>query len=117
MTDKYIQDGKTITITAATGGATQGNIYKGTHRGGVYLGTVGGGESVGLALEGVFSLTKKAGATLDFALGEKVAILTTGGVEKAHPYSTGAGATVALGHAIEAAATGATTVKVKLDTF
>ena len=115
MPTNLLNDGMTMTVAAPTGGYTQGAIYKGTDRGGVILETVTGGASVAVALEGAFQVTKKAGANLDFAVGEKVCILTTGGVNKAVPYATGN--PIPLGHAIAAAVTGATTVNVKLDTF
>lgn len=105
-----ISDGYAYTITAPTGGLTKGAIYEGTEVAGVVQDSVTGGDSVSIAFSGVYEVTKKAAATLDFAFGEGVYSLTTGGVNKAVP----TGSTILLGYAMEAAATGATTVKVKL---
>ena len=60
--------------------------------------------------EGVCTVAKKAAATLDFAFGEMAYGLTTGGVVKA----VATGSTVPIGYAVAAAATGDTTVNVKL---
>jgi predicted RecA/RadA family phage recombinase len=102
-------EGNIINVTTA-GNVTAGNICPLTEIAGVYLDTGTTGAVIPVALEGVFVVAKKAGATLDFAVGEKVQTLTTGGAEKAVP----TGGSEPLGIAVEAAATGATTVKVKL---
>lgn len=115
MATNYLGVGDVIEVTAGAGGVTKDTIYKGTNRGGVHLATAASGVSTPVALEGIFTVTKKAAATLDFAVGEKVYILTTGGVNKAVPVT--GGSTISLGFAVEAAATGATTVKVKLAGF
>jgi predicted RecA/RadA family phage recombinase len=104
-----IQEGKIKEVTL-TGNATAGQICPLQECAGVYLNSGVSGDVVPVALEGVFEVPKKAGATLDFAVGEKVQTLTTGGVEKA----VATGGSEPLGIAWEAAATGATTVKVKL---
>ena len=112
MTTTYVRDGDVINVSA-TAGCTAGNIWAGTEVGGVYLATYAAASTntaVPVAVEGVFTVTKKAAATLDFAVGEMAFCLTTGGVIKA----VATGATVPLGYAVEAAVTGATTVKVKL---
>jgi len=110
MATNYTQEGDVISFTAA-GNITKNAIVPLTECAGVALNTVTTGGICQVALEGVFTVPKKAAATLDFAVGEYVQTLTTGGVEKA--VATGGSET--LGIAVEAAVTGATTVKVKLD--
>ena len=112
MTTTYVQKGDVIEYTA-TGNITKGAIVVLTDFAGVALNTVVTGGICEVALEGVFTVTKKAGATLDFAVGEKVQTLTTGGVEKA----VATGGSEPLGMAVAAAVTGATTVTVKLCRF
>lgn len=109
MTNKYIGEGNTVAVTAAAD-FTQGDIVPLSECAGVALNTGVTGETISVALEGVFTVTKKAGATLDFAQGEKVQTLTTGGVEKA----VATGGSEALGVAWAAAATGDTEVQVKV---
>jgi predicted RecA/RadA family phage recombinase len=104
-----MQEGNIIKVTAG-GTVTAGNICPLQECAGVYVSSGGSGDVVAVALEGVFEVPKKAGATLDFAVGEKVQTLTTGGNERA----VATGGSEPLGIAVEAAATGATTVKVKL---
>lgn len=106
---KQIQEGNAINVTLG-GTVTAGDIVPLAEVAGVALASGGSGEVIAVALEGVFEVAKKAGATLDFAVGEKVQTLTTGGVERA----VATGGSEPLGIAVEAAATGATTVKVKL---
>jgi predicted RecA/RadA family phage recombinase len=112
MTDKFVQQGDVITITAATGGVTQGAIYRGDESAGVYVESATGGDLVGVALEGVFTLTKAAGGGLNLAIGEK-AYATTG---LAVTPATGAN-NLPIGIAVAAAATGDTTAAIKLDRF
>ncbi len=108
----YVQPGNTHDMTPNSGGATAGAIWKGTNVGGVYKETGPSGTKIAVAFEGVFDVVKKAAATLDFAEGEAVNILTTGGVNKAVPTTTGG--LPRLGYAMVAATTGATTVRVRL---
>jgi len=110
MTTNLVQDGDVISYTAP-GNITKGAIVPLTECAGVALNTVTTGGICQVALAGVFTVTKKAGATIDFAVGEYVQTLTTGGVEKA----VATGGSECLGMAVEAAVTGATTVKVKLE--
>jgi len=110
MATNLSQYGDVINYTAP-GNITKGAIVPLTECAGVALNTVTTGGICQVALEGVFSVTKKAAATLDFAVGEYAQTLTTGGVEKA--VATGGSET--LGIAVEAAVTGATTVLVKLE--
>jgi predicted RecA/RadA family phage recombinase len=110
MATNYNQDGDVINYTAGAA-ITKGAIVKMTEVCGVAIAAAtGSGAVIPVAVEGVWTVTKKAGATLDFAVGEMAYSLTTGGVEKA----VATGATVPIGYAVEAAVTGATTVKVKL---
>ena len=116
--ENFVQPGDTINFTAPAGGAVAGNIYKGQNGGGVFKETAASGVSVAVALNGVFTVPKKAGANLDFVAYEKVFILTTGTApnnQKAVPVT--GGSTVSLGFAVAAAATGATSVQVRLSPF
>jgi predicted RecA/RadA family phage recombinase len=105
-----LQEGRVIDVVL-TGSATAGQIAPLAECAGVYLGSGTSGQTVPVGLEGVFEVPKKAGATLDFAVGEYVQTLTTGGVEKA----VATGGSKPLGIAVAAAATGATTVRVKVE--
>ena len=116
MTAKFQGVGDKATITAPTGGLTKDTLFASGDRAGVVLETVSAGEKVSIAYEGEFLLPKKAGATLDFAIGEKVVSLTTGGVERCVPVAAATGGE-AVGWATAAAATGATEVQVKLGGF
>jgi len=110
MATNYVGEGDVIDYTAG-GAITKGAIVPLSQCAGVALASAtGSGAIIPLALDGVFTVTKKAGATLDFAVGEYAYTLTTGGVEKA----VATGGSEALGVCVEAAVTGATTVKVKL---
>lgn len=110
MSTNLSQYGDVIDYTTS-GDITKGAIVPLNECAGVALDSGTTGAVIPVALEGVFSVTKKAGATLDFAVGEKVQTLTTGGVEKA----VATGGSEPLGIAVAAAVTGATTVLVKLD--
>jgi len=110
--DNYTGKEDVITVTAATGGVTGGAIWRGDEVAGVYVQSATGGDLVGVAVEGGATVTKAAGATTAFAVGQK-AYATTGAT--ATPV-TGAN-NLPLGFAVEAAATGATAVKIKLCTF
>lgn len=110
MTDQYYGDGNVITVTAPTGGATEGAIYRGADMAGVYLTTKSAGASVAVALEGEFVLAKTAGVAL--SVGEKLYATTAPAVTSA----TGA-SNLPIGICTLAAATGASTARVKLDLF
>ena len=110
MATNYTQDGDVINYTCA-GDIVSGAIVPLTECAGVALQSGATGDVISLALEGVFTVTKKAGATLDFAVGEYAYSVTDSGVEKA----VATGGTEALGVAVAAAATGDTTVAVKLE--
>lgn len=109
-----IQDGRVIGVTA-TAGCTAGEIWAGAEIAGVYLDTYAAASTntnVPVALEGVFSVTRKA-ATQAWSIGTKVYTLTTGGAEVA----VSTGGSEPLGIAVAAAASGATSGTVKLCTF
>lgn len=111
-----IQDGRVIGVSA-TAGCTAGAIWLGDGIAGVFLDTYAAASTntnVPVALEGVFSVTKKAHAD-GWAVGEKVYALATGGVNKAVAAATGSA--LPLGIAVEVVATSATSGKVKLATF
>ena len=111
MATNLIADGDRIPFTAA-GNITAGKIVVMTagQKGcaGVAMETVTTGSVVAVAVRGVFEVTKAAGATLDFAVGEKVYTTSTGA---ATPTATG---NTGLGIAYAAAVTGATTAQVLL---
>jgi len=112
MATNYVQVGDVIDYTT-TGNITKDAIVPLNQCAGVALDTGTTGAVIPVALEGVFTVAEKAAATLDFAVGEYAYSLTTGGAEVA----VATGGTEAIGIAVEAAVTGATTVKVKLDRF
>ncbi len=113
MATTYVQPGDVIEITLATGiTAVAGSVHVGTDRAGVYLESGAAGEVVNVALEGVFTVVKTAGAGDAFSVFDQVYAVTTGGVNAAQ--ATGG---VSLGYATAAAATGATTATVKLAGF
>ena len=112
MATNYEQVGDVIDYTAP-GAITKGAIVPFSQCAGVALDSGVTGAVIPVAMEGVFDVAKKAAATLDFAVGEYAYSLTTGGAEVA----VATGGTEAIGIAVEAAVTGATTVKVKLDRF
>lgn len=62
MAYRYIQAGDVANITAATGGVTEGALWVGNDVAGVYLNSAAAGVVVPVALEGVFSIPKKAAA-------------------------------------------------------
>ena len=110
MATNMTGDGDVISVVA-TGAFTKNLVYPLSDCAGVLLNTGVTGDYMQIALSGVYTVVKKAGATLDFAVGEYVQTLTTGGVEKA----VATGGSESLGIAMAAAVTGATTVSVKLD--
>jgi predicted RecA/RadA family phage recombinase len=113
MANNQVSEGKIIPVTLATGTtSTAGNIWMGTNMAGVYLDTGTAGETVAVAVSGVYEVAKTASAGDALTIGDQVFAVTTGGANEAQ-----AAGTVALGHAWEAAATGATTAKVRLGTF
>lgn len=116
MTTAHVTDGDVLNVSA-TGGCTAGAIWGGSDVAGVYLATYAASASntsVPVAVEGVFTVSKKAHADA-WAVGEKIYALSTGGVYKAVAAATGSA--VPLGIAWASAATGGTTGTVKLCTF
>lgn len=109
---QQISEGNLLNVTLS-GTVAMGAIYHLNEVAGVLVTGGVSGDVRPVALEGVFTVAKKAGANLDFAIGEKVQSLTTGGVNKA----VATGGTLPLGIAWAAAATGDTTVQVKLCTW
>ena len=110
MTTRYTGKGDVIQITAATGGAAVNALYVGDSCAGVYVESATGGALVPVALEGVFTVNKAAGVAM--AVLDLVYSTATGNDTSA----TGAG-NVPLGISTAVAATGASTVDVKLDRF
>lgn len=109
MSTNKVSDGLTVNYTAPTGGIAGGAIVLGTNRAGVALNSVTGGAVVPLAVSGVYTVTKSAGAGEAMTFMDKVFAKVTGGVNVAS--ATG---TVPLGHATVAAVTGATSATVLL---
>ena len=113
MATTQVSEGKVIPVTLATGTTSvAGAIWEGTNMAGVYLTSGSAGETVQVALEGVYTVTKTASAGDAFTIGDYVYSVTTGGANEAQ--ATGG---IPLGLAWQAAATGATTAVVKLDRF
>lgn len=113
MSQNQVQRGDVIEVTLATGvTAVAGQIHLGTNRAGVYLTSGSAGEKVSVALEGVFSVPKTASAGDALTVLDQVFAVATGGANEAQ-----AAGTIALGYAVDAAATGATTANVKLAGF
>lgn len=104
-------EGNAIGVTT-TGAKTNGQLTKIGSMVGVALTSGASGALVNHAVEGVFTVAKKAAASTDVAKGDKVYTMVTGGVVK----GTGAAATgeLRVGTAWAAAATGDTTIQVKL---
>lgn len=109
-----IQDGRVIGVTA-TAGCTAGAIWAGAEIAGVYLDTYAASSTntnVPVALEGVFTVTRKANVQA-WAAGTKVYTLTTAGAEVA----VSTGGSEPLGIAIGTVACGAVSGAVRLCTF
>lgn len=111
MTDKFVQEGNVIDVTAG-GDITQGTIAVLESCAGVYTKSGVSGDVIPVALTGVFSLTKIAGASEGLAVGRKVYTTATGRVT-----TVATGTRKPLGFAAAAAATGATTCRVRLHAF
>jgi len=108
MATNYVGVGDVLNLTA-TGAFTKDTIYVGTNRCGVYLETGVTGDIAPIAMEGVFNLTKAAGAASNLTVLDKVWSTSTGLVINA----TGAG-NVPLGYSLSVVATGGTACVVKL---
>jgi len=106
------QDGDQLNYTT-TGAVTNGQlILVGDSVGVARTAATGSGAKISLGLVGVYSgLAKKAAASTNFAVGERVYYMTTGGVVKATAVAA-AGQFLGIGWA--AAATGDTTCTVRL---
>lgn len=105
MAQNYIQDGDVIEITAGAT-ITSGQMVKAGVLVGVALGSAASGEKVRIALEGVFTLPKASGGITVGAAVYHVAADNN--------LSTTASGNTFAGHAVEAAASGDATVKVRL---
>lgn len=105
-----IQRGDVLTLTAGAGGVTKDDIVAGTNRAVIAMETAASGVSYAAAVEGVFQVTKESAQA--FTVLDQVFAVTTGG--SVVPRNTG---TIALGYATAVAATGETTLNVKLAGF
>lgn len=103
----FVQPGKTLTLTAPTGGVVSGNFYKIGAVFGVAVQSAAEGAAFDLETGGVYDLAKTAGNT--FAAGADV-YATPAGVMT----STASGNTK-VGAAVAAAAAGDATVRVRLN--
>lgn len=109
--DNLVQNGETVKVTAPTGGYANGAfVILHTDLVGVVNEAVGNSEVATLVVEGVYNVTTKvASAANDWAVGDPVYITSTGDFTEA---ATG---NHYAGRAWEAAATGATTGKVRIN--
>jgi predicted RecA/RadA family phage recombinase len=105
-----ISNGEVFNYTC-TGAVTNGALLIIGDTPGVALTAGTTGDVIAVALEGVFTLTKKAAASTNWAAGGQVYYVTTGGVNKLTGVAA-AGKQIGTGWA--AAVTGATTGSVKL---
>lgn len=103
----YLGEGSKINYTA-TGAVTQGTLIQLTNLVGVALNTGVTGDTIPLAIDGEFELTKVAAADTGFTQGDAVYVTSTG---KINNTATG---DKFVGFASAAAVTGATTVNVIL---
>lgn len=115
MTTTYIQEGKTVTVTTPTGGYTSGQFVPLPAAGatqkmiGVSSAAYAAGETAVLLTEGVYNCTKLAGAGEAWLVGDDLYAatgMTMTEVATANGYA---------GVAWEAAATGATTGKIRIN--
>lgn len=108
--DKFVADGNTVTF-AAGGTIASGDVDSMGDMVGVAQNAATSGESVVYAIEGVYLVAKATGAA--WAVGDKVNFDTSAGNFTASA-TAAAGDVTAAGVCMEAAASGATTAKVKL---
>jgi len=109
-----IQEGSVIGVTAGgtvTAGAIARLVGAAAAVAGVYVSSGSSGQTVQVALEGVFTVAKAAGAGEAWAVGDKIYANSTPAGTKT------ATSNPALGVCVAAAATGATTGVVKLCSF
>lgn len=111
MATTYVADGDRIPYTCAAA-VTAGQIVVltagTTGSAGVAVESGVTGDVIPVAVAGVWTVTKKAGATLDFAVGERAFTTATGAVTPTATGNTG------IGYAYAAAVTGATTAQIRL---
>jgi predicted RecA/RadA family phage recombinase len=111
MTTAYVQDGTTINYTTTTA-ITAGTLVIIGDTPAVALETKAAGSStIACAVEGVFTLTKKAAASTNWSQGGKVGYIVTGGVNKLTGVLTSG---KIIGTGWTAATTTATTGTIKL---
>lgn len=103
----YVQPGDTLDLTSPVGGVTSGEATLFGAIFGVAATDAAAGKKVAVKVEGVFTLPKATGAGIDE--GAKAYWIT---VDKKLT-ATASGNTL-IGHAVETAASGATTVTVRL---
>jgi predicted RecA/RadA family phage recombinase len=109
MAQNYIESGEVKDFTLS-GSVTSGAIVEMGDLVGVALASGVSGETVAVALEGVFELTKTTGAGTAIAVGQKLYSNGAGAVTT----DSNSGANKVIGHAWTAATTTATVVLVRL---
>ena len=96
-----VGNGKRFNVTLS-GSVTKDTVYAGDTLAGVYMKSGGNGDVVPVALEGAFKFTTgSAGATVKFAVLDKVYATSSGGV-----LTNSASSAVALGYALNATTSG-----------
>lgn len=114
MAQNYIESGE-VKDLVLSGTVTSGSIVEIGDLVGIALGSGVSGETVAVALEGVFEVTKVTGSGKSFALGQKV---YSNGAGSVTPSATDGGSPAVdyklVGHAWTTATTTATTVQVRL---
>ena len=115
MATNLVQNGDVLE-TVATGAVTKGwLVQRGAVRGVALNSATGAGAALRLAVNGVWTVDKIEAASTSLAVGGKVYIRATGSAGRVKVLGVATG--VVIGTAWEAAATGATTAKVKLHGF
>lgn len=109
----YLQNGDYIKFTAGAA-ITSGMIVKVGSLFGVAVADVANGEEGTLAMKGVFELPKTAGAGTAIAVGTEAYFDTSAAATGAVSGDDESAANPLCGYAIEAAADGDTTAKIKL---
>jgi predicted RecA/RadA family phage recombinase len=113
MTNRLVQDGQVLMVTTGATARTNGQLIKEGDTFGVVLKTTATGMIMPLAIEGVYTLPKIAGASTNLLVGQLVYARATGSTYKVLGVATGN----AMGTAFAIAATGATSAVVKLHGF
>lgn len=109
MASNLVSDGHTIQVTTPTGGYTSGQLVELVDMVGISFDAYAAGAAATLLVDGVFTLTKAAAADSGFSQGDSVYLTSTGLVN-----ATATGDQY-VGKAWAAAATGATSVRCRIN--